>query len=108
VSRILVVLAGTIVLTLSGGPGALTAVGGGSGDDHAGASGPEALTRASAVALAATAGGRVTASEAYHAECYYEVEFTLGNGEQVDIHLDQSFHILHWYPDVPEDGDSGN
>src|SRR5687767_11365784 len=99
-SRTLVVLAGTIVLTLSGGPSALTAVGGGSSDSRAGASGPDARTRASAVALAATGGGRVTRStDAHHEECFYEVEITLGNGETVDFHLDASFHVLHWYPD---------
>jgi hypothetical protein len=98
------VLAGTIVLTLSGGPSALTAIGGGSSDSRAGASGPDARTRASAVALAATVGGRVTGTAAHHEECYYEVEITLGNGEKVDFHLDASFHVLHWYPDVAEAG----
>jgi hypothetical protein len=108
VSRTIVVLAGTIVLTLSGGPSALTFTGSGPGGDGAGASGPDARTRASAVALAATAGGRVTGTDVHHEECYYEVEIPLGNGEQVDFHLDESLHVLHWYPDVAVDGAAGD
>jgi hypothetical protein len=102
-SRTLVVLAGTIVFTLSGGPSALTFASDGP-HDSAGASGPDALTRAAAVALAATAGGRVTGTDVHHEECYYEVEIALGNGEQVDFHLDESLHVLHWHPDVADDG----
>lgn len=107
VSRILVVLTSTAVLTLSGGTSALTSVGHGSGGDGGVARSPEALTRAAAVALAATGGGRVTGKDVQYGECYYEVKVALDNGEHVDIHLDESLHVLHWYPHETEDGIAG-
>jgi hypothetical protein len=108
-SRTLVVLAGTIVLTLSGGPSTLTfAGGGGPRDDGAGASAPNALTRASASALAATGGGRVTDIDLGDERSYYEVEVTLGDGRQVDVRLDTSFTVVSLSADIEDPpGDSG-
>jgi uncharacterized membrane protein YkoI len=53
-----------------------------------------ALARASEAALAHTGGGRVTDTEAGDEEGAYEVEVTLDDGSQVDVHLDASFAVL--------------
>lgn len=53
-----------------------------------------ALERASAVALAHIGEGRVTASEIGDEEGYYEIEITLDNGHEVDVHLDEDFNVL--------------
>ena len=63
-----------------------------------------ALARASAAALEHTGGGRVTETEAGDEEGAYEVEVTLDDGRQVDVHLDASFTVLGDEPDdEPED-----
>ena len=53
-----------------------------------------ALERASAAALEETGGGRVTGTEAGDEEGAYEVEVTLDDGRQVDVHLDERFAVL--------------
>ena len=53
-----------------------------------------ALARASEAALAHTGGGRVTETEAGDEEGFYEVEVTLADGSQVDVHLDRDFSVL--------------
>ena len=53
-----------------------------------------ALPRASAAALAHTGGGRVTETEAQDEEGFYEVEVTLANGSEIDVHLDRSFAVV--------------
>lgn len=53
-----------------------------------------ALERASAAALAYKGEGRVTETEVGDEEGYYEVEITLDNGSQVDVHLDENFNVL--------------
>jgi hypothetical protein len=50
--------------------------------------------RASAVALDAAGGGKVTGSEKHDEEGYYEIEVTRSDGSQVDVHLDQSLNVL--------------
>ena len=50
--------------------------------------------RASAVALDAAGGGRVTGSEKHDEEGYYEIEVTRSDGSQVDVHLDKSLNVL--------------
>ena len=52
------------------------------------------LDKASAVALQETGGGRVTGSEKGDEEGAYEVEVTLDDGTQVDVHLDSNFHVI--------------
>ena len=52
------------------------------------------LERASAAALVATGGGRVTGTEVGDEESYYEVEVTLDDGSQVDVQLDEGFHVV--------------
>ena len=53
-----------------------------------------ALERASAAALEHTGGGRVSGTEVGDEEGYYEVEITLDDGRQVDVHLDREFNVL--------------
>lgn len=105
-SRTIVVLAATAVLTLSGGPSALTFAGGDPGG-NSGASGPDALTRAAEAALAASGGGRVTATEVDDDETWFEIEVTLDDGRQVDVQLDRSLTVVRSAPDVelPGTGD---
>ena len=62
-------------------------------DDERPIEGP-ALARASAAALAHTGAGRVTETEVGDEEGFYEVEVTLPDGSQVDVHLDRSFDVL--------------
>ncbi|HLG09544.1 MAG TPA: hypothetical protein VI409_12825, partial [Gaiellaceae bacterium] len=64
-----------------------------------------ALARASAAALASTGGGRVTESEVGDEDGYYEVEVTLGDGSQVDVHLDRAFNVISRHSDGEEQGD---
>lgn len=52
------------------------------------------LERASVIALAHIGEGRVTDSEIGDEEGYYEIEITLENGNEVDVHLDENFNIL--------------
>lgn len=52
------------------------------------------LEQASAVALDHTGGGGVTGSEVGDEEGYYEIEVTLDDGREVDVHLDESFAVL--------------
>ncbi len=52
------------------------------------------LERASAVALDATGGGRVSGTEVGDEESYYEVEVTLDDGSQVDVQLDEQFKVV--------------
>ncbi|MDX1664884.1 MAG: hypothetical protein R3272_13915, partial [Candidatus Promineifilaceae bacterium] len=54
----------------------------------------EALERASAAALDYVGEGEVTDSEVGDEEGFYEVEITLDNGQEVDVHLDEQFNIL--------------
>lgn len=53
-----------------------------------------ALEQASAAALEHTGQGRVTGTEIGDEEGYYEIEVTLDDGREVDVHLDEGFAIL--------------
>ncbi|MFE1437431.1 hypothetical protein [Streptomyces sp. NPDC058739] len=79
-------------LLIGGGTGIALATSAGD-DNEKPITGP-ALEKASAAALAYTGGGEVTDSEAGDEEGYYEVEVTLDNGKQTDVHLDQDFKVL--------------
>jgi uncharacterized membrane protein YkoI len=64
-----------------------------------------ALDKAKAAALAHTGGGKVTETEAGDEEGAYEVEVTMPDGSQVDVHLDKSFHVLGQQGDDDGSGD---
>ena len=66
----------------------------------------DALTKASAAALAYTGEGRVTETEVGDEDSYYEVEVTLESGKQVDVQLDENFNVVKGMPD--SDSDSGD
>lgn len=68
----------------------------------------DALERASAAALAETGGGKVTGTELDDEEGYYEVEVTLDDGTQVDVHLDESFNVLNSEREEDDDSDDGD
>jgi hypothetical protein len=63
----------------------------------------EALDRASAAALEFTGGGRVTDTEVGDEEGYYEIEVTLEDGSQVDVHLDENFNVIGQEAEGAED-----
>ena len=63
-----------------------------------------ALEKASAAALEHTGGGRVTDTEVGDEEARYEVEVSMEDGTEVDVHLDEDFNVV----EVPEDGDDGD
>jgi len=63
-----------------------------------------ALEKASAVALEQTGGGRVTGTEVGDEDGFYEVEVTLPDGSQVDVHLDRNFTVV----DERDDADGVN
>jgi hypothetical protein len=67
----------------------------------------EALRLASAAALQHTGGGRVTETEVGDEEGYYEVEVTLADGRQVDVHLDADFRVISSEAEGEPDDDSG-
>jgi uncharacterized membrane protein YkoI len=80
---------------IAGGAGIAAAAGG--SDSSEGPDVPisgDALQKASAAALAATGGGRVTGSEVNDEESYYEVEVTGADGSQTDVQLDENFTVV--------------
>jgi len=92
-SKIIAVLGGAVAtVALTAGASMASGVGGDNGSD-ARITG-EALTKASALALQRTGGGRVTATELGGDESYYQVEVTQADGRQVDVQLDKDFNIL--------------
>jgi hypothetical protein len=86
--------------------GAGIAVAGGGDDSEAPITGA-ALEKASAAALAYTGEGRVSETEVGDEESYYEVEVTLEDGSQVDVQLDESFHVVGSKADHEDSGDDG-
>ena len=102
-------IAGAAAALLVAGTGAGIAAASGQGDDGEGQ--PitgQALDRASAIALRQAGGGRVTGSELGDEEGYYEVEVTLDDGSEVDVHLDRSFNVIDSGADHGGQGDDGD
>jgi hypothetical protein len=105
------IVAGAAVLALGVG-GTAIAAGGGDDDGGKGDDGAEkaitgsALDKASRAALDRVGEGRVTATEQWDEEGYYEVEVTRDDGSQVDVHLDRHFNVLNEHGD-DEGGDQG-
>jgi uncharacterized membrane protein YkoI len=93
------------VVALAGGGG--IAMAGVSGDDdktETPITGQE-LERASEAALDYTGGGRVTDSEVGDEDAHYEIEVTLDNGKQTDVHLDEDFQVVNAEQDSDEKED---
>ena len=74
------------------------------GDDNEEPITGDALNQASAAALEYTGEGRVTETEVGDEESYYEVEVTLDDGSQVDVQLDESFHVVSSSADHEDTG----
>ena len=94
------------VAVLAGGAGVAVATGVVGDDDETEV--PitgDALARASDAALAHTGEGRVTDTEVGDEEGYYEVEVTLDNGDEVDVHLTESFDVIDTESDAGETED---
>jgi uncharacterized membrane protein YkoI len=91
--RILTALVAVAALG-AGGTAIAGAAGGGDDNGTDKAITGSALDRASAAALNATGGGKVTETEVGDEESYYEVEVTRGDGSQVDVQLDRGFHVV--------------
>ncbi|MCF4123054.1 hypothetical protein L1785_18930 [Antribacter sp. KLBMP9083] len=85
---------GVGALAVIGVAGAGAAIGSGDDDGSDTAITGTALTRATEAALAATGGGRVTGTEVGDEESLYEVEVTRTDGSQVDVQLDEDFHVV--------------
>lgn len=90
---------------------AAVAAGGGTALASSAAEGPdvpitlEALSKASAAALAHTGGGAVIETEAGDEQGADEIEVTRPDGSRVDVHLDAGFQLLSTEADGPaEDG----
>ena len=98
-----VVAAAVVVAAVGAGTSFAAATG---GDDSEQPITGDALTKASAAALAHTGSGAVTGTEVGDEDGYYEVEVTLADGRQVDVHLDRDFHLLSTKADQehPDDG----
>ncbi len=99
------IVGATLAAAAATGTGIATA-GGGADDDatEVGITG-SALDQASAAALDATGGGRVTGTEVGDEESYYEVEVTLDGGGAVDVQLDENFKVVSSKDDVETSGD---
>ena len=93
--------AAAAAVVVAAGTGIAVAAGG--DDDSTPPITGSALERASAAALQETGGGRVTGTEADDEEGAYEVEVTLDDGRQVDVHLDQRFGVLGLEQDREDD-----
>jgi hypothetical protein len=104
--RTLLIAAALAMLVLVGASVAY-ATGGESSEQQA--TGP-GIEEAKSVALEHTNGGRVTGTEIGDEEGYYEVEVTLDDGSQVDVHLDRDLNVLSTPADneSPDDKDGPN
>lgn len=94
----------TVALVL-GGVGAAAASGAADDDANERAITGDALQKASEAALAHTGEGQVTGTEVGDEEGYYEVEVTLEDGTETDVHLDRQFNVTSTEGDgAGEDG----
>ena len=91
--RIALIFAGAALITAStvGGAAALS---GGDDDDRDRPIPASELEQAEQAALEETGGGSVTGTEVDDEESKYEVEVTLDDGTQVDVQLDEGFHVV--------------
>ncbi len=88
------IVGATLAAAAATGTGIAVAGGGVDDDATETAITGSALDQATAAALEATGGGRVTGTEVGDEESYYEVEVTLDNGSEVDVQLDESFAVV--------------
>jgi uncharacterized membrane protein YkoI len=101
----LVIGAVVVVVAAAAGTGVAVAA---MGDDNQPAITGDALSRASAAALAHTGGGKVTGTEVGDEESYYQVEVTKADSSQVDVQLDKYFTVVTTIKDGDTGSDTGN
>ena len=91
---------------IAGGAGIAIATGGGDDEPIAGS----ALEKATAAALKHTGGGTVTETEVGDDGAAYGVEVRLDDGSQVEVNLDENFHVIGQAADDdgPNDQDGPN
>ena len=94
VKGVIIAVAAIAALAVGGSAIAGAASGGGGSEEHDKAISGPALDQASAAALKATGGGKVTQTEVGDEESYYEVEVTKADGSQVDVQLDRGFQVV--------------
>jgi uncharacterized membrane protein YkoI len=102
------VIALVAIVALAIGGAAIAGATGGDDDKTDKPIAGQALERAKAVALDHTGGGKVTGTEAGDEEGAYEVEVTLDDGRQVDVHLDERFRVLSTEGDSEDDDRGGD
>jgi uncharacterized membrane protein YkoI len=100
-----IVIAVAAIAALAIGGTAIASSLGGDDDGSDKAITGSALDKAKTAALAHTGGGKVTETEAGDEEGAYEVEVTMPDGSQVDVHLDKSFDVLSQSADEDGSGD---
>ena len=86
-----VAVAAAVVVAAAAVAGGVAVAGGGSTEEPITG---EAYDRAAAAALDFTGGGTVTDTEVGDEEGTYEVEVTLEDGSQLDVHLDENFVVI--------------
>jgi hypothetical protein len=102
--RILIAALAVVALGVGGTAIAGATGGGDDGGGHDKAIAGSALDRASAAALKATGGGKVSETEVGDEESYYEVEVTRADGSQVDVQLDRDFNVVGQKADHEDGG----
>jgi len=111
--KLVIGAAAAATLALGGGGAAIAAqqeetpVNGGDSSEQV--TGP-GIEKAKSAALDHTNGGRVTGTEVGDEEGYYEIEVTLDDGSQIDVHLDRDLNVLGTLADRegPDDKDGPN
>lgn len=101
--RRMIIVGGVVAGLIAAGAGIAVATG--QQDDDSSdrpITGP-ALDRATRAALGHTGGGRVTETEVGDEEGYYEIEVTMPDGRQIDVHLGEDFAVLDSAEDSDED-----
>jgi hypothetical protein len=98
------VLSLVAVVLLAATAAGFALAGGGSGDDDKPLTG-SSLERATAAALEHTGGGMVTETEVGDDGAAYGVEIRLGDGTQVEVHLDGNFDVIGQERDDDGPGD---
>ncbi len=64
------------------------------------------IDRASAAALAAVGEGKVTDTEKGDEEGAYEIEVTLDDGTEIDVHVDESFTVISQETESGDEADA--
>jgi uncharacterized membrane protein YkoI len=100
--RMKIVAGGAVLAALIGGGATWAAA---RGDDDKPLTGT-ARDKAVAAALEHTGGGTVTETEVGDDGAAYGVEIRLANGKQVEVELDQNFHVIRGVADDDGRGDA--